>query len=116
MDLEISGRVALVLGAGGGLGSAIARKLSLEGARVALADVDEAALANASTEIEKLGGQCMCIRFDLADVSSIERNVNAVEARLGPVDILVNNTGGPAPSPASGVSAEIWTSQFNAMV
>lgn len=116
MDLDISGRVALVLGAGGGLGSAIARKLSLEGVRVALGDVDEAALANTSAEIEKLGGQCMCFRFDLADVSRIEQNVDAIEASLGPVDILFNNTGGPAPSPASGVSAEIWISQFNAMV
>ena len=116
MDLEISGKVALVLGAGGGLGSAIAKRLAMEGARVALADVDEGALANTAKEIDKVGGQCMSFRFDLADVSKVEQNVDAIEAKLGPVDILVNNTGGPAPSPASGVSADVWTSQFNAMV
>jgi 3-oxoacyl-[acyl-carrier protein] reductase len=116
MDLKISGRVALVLGAGGGLGSAIARQLAEEGVRVALADVDEAALRMTADAIGKTGGRCITCVWDLADTAAIDRHVSGIERELGPVDILVNNTGGPPPSPASGIAPEAWTKQFNAMV
>jgi 3-oxoacyl-[acyl-carrier protein] reductase len=116
MDLKISGRVALVLGAGGGLGRAIALQLAREGVRVALADVDEKSLAATAAEIEKEDGRCVMRCFDLASREAIDTHVTQIEQEFGPVDILVNNTGGPPPSAASGVAPEVWAEQFEAMV
>ena len=116
MNLGLSGKTALVLGAGGGLGGAIARTLAREGARVALADIDLAAANAVAGQIAGAGGQAIALPWDLADLSVIERNVARVESELGPVDVLVNNTGGPPPTPVSGQSSELWTKHFQGMV
>jgi 3-oxoacyl-[acyl-carrier protein] reductase len=116
MDLGLKGKVAFVLGAGGGLGSAIAQTLAQEGARVALGDIDEAALTTVSGSIGQNGGEALALPFDLADIASIERQVSAIEAKLGPVDVLINNTGGPPPTPASGQDPALWSRSFEQMV
>jgi len=115
MDLGIRDRNALVLGGGGGLGAAIARALGAEGARVALADVNlEAARAAAATVGKE--GAAHALQWDLADLSVIDARVSEVEKALGTVDILVNITGGPPPTPASGQSPQVWRSHFDSMV
>lgn len=116
MDLGLKGKTALVLGAGGGLGGAIARTLAQEGARVALGDLDAAALKTTAEAIRNAGGEALELEWDLADIASIERHVAAIEARFGAVDVLVNNTGGPPPTPAAGQAPELWERQFNSMV
>ncbi len=116
MDLGLSGKTALVLGASSGLGRAIALGLAAEGANVAVAARNEAALAALAGEIEALGVRALAVRWDLADLTVIDANVAAIEASLGPVDILINNTGGPPPTTASGQSPDLWTVQFQAMV
>ena len=116
MDLGLTGKTALVLGASSGLGRAIALGLAGEGANVAVAARSEAALAALAGEIEALGVRALPVRWDLADLTVIDANVAAVEAALGPVDILINNTGGPPPTTASGQSPDLWTAQFQAMV
>ena len=116
MDLGIRGRTALVLGAGGGLGSAIAVALAREGARLALADIDAAALAAAAEAVRAEGAEALPLTWDIADRGVLDDRVGAIEAAFGPVEILVNNTGGPPPSPAAGVAPEAWLAQFNAMV
>ncbi|MBF9235482.1 SDR family oxidoreductase [Microvirga alba] len=116
MKLGIEGKVALVLGAGGGLGSAIALALAADGAKVALADIDADSLARTAAEVRKAGAQALTIVWDLGDIASVEANVATIEREWGPVDILVNNTGGPPPSPASGQTAETWEKHFRAMV
>lgn len=116
MDLELNGRTALVLGAGGGLGRAIARTLAAEGARVALADIDTEALTATQAAIEASGGVALALTWNLADIGACDSHVAAIEAALGPVDILVNNTGGPPPSAAQGVAPASWEAQFRAMV
>lgn len=116
MDLGIAGRTALVLGAGGGLGRAIARTLAREGARVALADIDETALAATVADLSALGAPHLARRWDIGRLDEADGHLAAIGAALGPVDILVNNTGGPPPSLAAGVPAETWTAQFQAMV
>ncbi|MDN7598308.1 SDR family oxidoreductase [Burkholderia gladioli] len=116
MDLEIAGKVALVLGAAGGLGSAIARRLALEGATVALADLDDTALAAHAAELARLGVNCRPYRIDLADLDALDGHLDTIERELGPVEILVNNTGGPPPSPASGVASSTWAAHFQSMV
>jgi 3-oxoacyl-[acyl-carrier protein] reductase len=116
MDLGIGGKTALVLGAGGGLGSAIAAALAREGARVALADIDKGALERCSGAITKTSGSVMTVPWNLADLSVIDRNVGAIEQSFGPVEILINNTGGPPPTAASGLDPSIWSVNFQAMV
>lgn len=116
MDLGIEGRVALVLGAGGGLGGAIARALAREGARVALGGRDEAALARTREAIEAAGGQALALPWDLADLDAIDGRVGTVERAFGPVAILVNNTGGPPPTPAGGQDPALWRGSFESMV
>ncbi len=116
MDLGIAGKTALVLGGGGGLGGAIAQQLAAEGVAVAVADRSS---EHANVTVEKIaadGGQVVAATWDLADLSQIDPQVSAIEKALGPVDILVNNTGGPAPTPVSGQPAHVWTGQFHAMI
>jgi 3-oxoacyl-[acyl-carrier protein] reductase len=116
MDLGLKDKTALVLGAGGGLGGAIARTFAREGARVALADIKYEALEPVMADIAAAGGKSFGLQWDLGDLSAIEAGIARIEAELGPVDILVNNTGGPPPTPVSGQSAEMWSKHFQSMV
>lgn len=116
MDLGLSGRTALVLGAGGGLGRAIALGLAREGANLVIADRDAPSLAGTSAVLTETAAPCLPIVWDLGDAAATDRNVALAEERFGAIDILVNNTGGPPPSPASGVDPKIWSAQFDAMV
>ena len=84
--------------------------------KTALADIDETALIATMTAVAATGGRALALAWDLSDPGAIDRNVGDIEERLGPIDILVNNTGGPPPSTAAGVAAETWLSQFQAMV
>ncbi|HEX5934201.1 MAG TPA: SDR family oxidoreductase [Pseudorhizobium sp.] len=116
MDLGLKGKVALVLGGGGGLGGAIARTLAAEGAAVAVADIDLNAAAATASEISTKGGAAHAQRWDLGDIEAIPQNVASIEKALGPVDILVNITGGPPPTLVSGQNADSWRSYFDSMV
>lgn len=116
MDLGIKGKTALVLGAGGGLGSAIAEALASEGVNLALADMNTEALEATRQRVEVKGVSAIAIKWNLGDIDSIDQHVSHIESHLGEVDILVNNTGGPPPSPASGQEAELWQKHFNDMV
>ncbi len=116
MDLGLSNKTALVMGGGGGLGRAIAVALAREGANVALADIDEAALEQSVRAVEEAGAKACALHWDLSDLASIETHVSAIEARIGSVDVLVNNTGGPPPTTASGQPPDIWQKYFLSMV
>ncbi|WP_159591937.1 SDR family oxidoreductase [Chelativorans xinjiangense] len=116
MDLGIKDKTALVLGAGGGLGGAIAKALTREGARVALGDIDGEAAERTADAIRQEGGEALALAWDLADLSVIEKRVGVIEKKFGPIDILVNNTGGPPPTPASGQDPALWSKSFEAMV
>jgi 3-oxoacyl-[acyl-carrier protein] reductase len=116
MDLGIRGKTALVFGAAGGLGGAIAHALAAEGAQLVLADVDEQALNAAATGLEKTGATVMPLVWDLADLAIVERQIAAIEQHFGAVDILVNNTGGPPPTPAAGQDPALWLRCFQSMV
>jgi 3-oxoacyl-[acyl-carrier protein] reductase len=115
VDLNLKDRVALVLAAGGGLGSAVAESLALEGARVGLADINAAALGETHKRVSALT-TCVPVQWDLSELDSIAEHVATVEADLGPIDILVNITGGPPPTPVEGQSRTDWLRYFSAMV
>jgi 3-oxoacyl-[acyl-carrier protein] reductase len=116
VNLGIDGKQALVLGAGGGLGGAIARALAAERATVAVADIDAGSAARTVADIESAGGRGAAFEWDIADLEASARHVTAVRDQLGPIDILVNVTGGPPPSTAAGLEPEAWRRHFESMV
>jgi len=116
MDLGLRNKVALVLGAGGGLGQAIACSLAREGVAVALGDIAVEALATTKKLVTGLGARTITLKWDLADLSVIDPNIGEIEKSLGSVDILVNITGGPPPSLASGQDPSQWRKYFDMLV
>lgn len=116
MELGIEGRTALVLGGGGGLGRAIAVALAREGADVALGDVNAEALAQSKDAVTAAGGRALELVWNLGDHANFEQHFAAIERAFGPVDILINNTGGPPPTPAAGQEPALWLKSFQEMV
>ncbi|HWJ87104.1 MAG TPA: SDR family oxidoreductase [Pelagibacterium sp.] len=116
MDLEISGRTALVTAGGGGLGRAIALRLAAEGATVVAADINQEAAEATRAAIVDAGGKAMGLQWDMGDLSLVEQRIAQIERDLAPVDILVNISGGPAPSLSYETKAEDWIASFQSMV
>jgi 3-oxoacyl-[acyl-carrier protein] reductase len=87
---DLTGRTALVTGASGGIGGAVARALHAQGAAVALSGTRRDALEALAAELEH---RAHPIRCDLASAGAVEALVPGVEAALGPIDILINNAG-----------------------
>ena len=101
MDLGLTGRTAIVCGASSGIGLAVAEALAAEGANVAMFARRRDVLER---EAERLGA--LAVRGDVAVPADLERLVERTVAAFGGVDIVINNSGGPAPGPAAGVSEE----------
>jgi 3-oxoacyl-[acyl-carrier protein] reductase len=116
MDLQLAGRTALVLGGGGGLGSAIAGALAREGVNVALGDIDASALERSAADVRAAGARALPLEWNLRDLSVVDRHARTIEGELGAVDILVNITGGPPPTPAAGQDPALWAANFESMV
>ncbi|HAL48971.1 MAG: 3-oxoacyl-ACP reductase FabG [SAR202 cluster bacterium] len=91
MDLE--NKVALVTGAGRGMGRAIAMALAGEGASVALTEINAETLEEAATAVRGLGQPSLAIQADVGNLSDIDRMVQETVDKFGRVDILVNNAG-----------------------
>lgn len=93
MDLQISGRVAFITGAGQGVGRRIALTLAEEGVKVAVNDYFAERAEAVVAEIRAAGGQAFAAPADITDKASIDAAIDAAVAALGPIDILVNNAG-----------------------
>ncbi|MGH2983185.1 MAG: SDR family oxidoreductase [Solirubrobacterales bacterium] len=113
MDLGIDGRVALVLGASKGIGRGIATALAREGARVAISSRSADTLEEAADEIE---GEVSTFAADTGDLERIRALPDEVGETLGPVEILVTNTGGPPGGGALENSPEEWEVAFRSLV
>lgn len=113
MDLGIEGRVALVLGASSGLGRGVATALAREGARVALASRSRERLAEAAGAIE---GETATFEADTADLDRMAALPADVGAALGPVEILVTNTGGPPMGTAVDAGLDEWRAAYDSLV
>lgn len=96
MDLKIQGKAALVTGASGGLGLAVAKALAAEGARVAICSRDKSRIEAAAGLV---GDGTVPLVCDMADPVARASLVEEASARLGSLDVLVINSGGPPPGP-----------------
>jgi 3-oxoacyl-[acyl-carrier protein] reductase len=111
MDFGLNGKVALVTGASKGLGRAIAAELVAEGARVAIAARSRERIDATATEIGATG-----YVHDSSDLDNAPRVVAEVEEHLGPIDILVCNTGGPPGGEALGFARDQWQAAYTTLV
>jgi 3-oxoacyl-[acyl-carrier protein] reductase len=113
VDLGIDGRTALVMGASKGIGRGIAGALAREGARVAISSRSEESLETAVAEIQ---GEVRAFPADTGDLDRLRELPGEVTEQLGPVEILVANTGGPPPGGALDSSLEEWEAAFRSLV
>jgi 2-hydroxycyclohexanecarboxyl-CoA dehydrogenase len=90
---RLAGRTAIVTGGGGGIGGAVCHRFASEGALVAVLDRDLEAAETVAAAIRTAGGQALAVRCDVTNRANVDAAVAAVEAGLGPVDVLVNNAG-----------------------
>ncbi len=91
--MSLSDRMAVVTGAGSGLGRAIALMLGSRGARVAAVDLDAASAAETATLITKSGGRAKSFQADTSVAADIDRAVSGAVSELGPLEVMVNNAG-----------------------
>ena len=113
MDLELKGRKALVCASSKGLGLAIAKTLAREGVDLFLCARGEDALSQAAAEIQKVYGvRVETIALDLTHTQAPSLLAGEATRRMGPIDILVNNVGGPTPSAAAATTEDAWRKGF----
>lgn len=96
-DINLSGRVAVITGAGGVLMSEFARALAACGARVALLDINENALTEVTNDITESDGEALALHCNCLEKSDIIDARNAVMAKWGSIDLLINGAGGNNP-------------------
>ena len=110
---DLSGRVALVVGASRGIGRAIARGLAEAGASVALCSRTQADLLEAAEEIRALGVRAEAFAADISRVAEIQTLVRDGLARMGQIDILVNVAGVNCRKPSTEITEEDWDTVLN---
>ncbi|MFM7870493.1 MAG: SDR family NAD(P)-dependent oxidoreductase, partial [Actinomycetota bacterium] len=105
---DFRGKVAVVTGGASGIGRAMVERFVAEGMKAVLADIDEAALDTAVTEIRANGGDVLGVRTDVSRLDSVEALRDAAHRAYGPVHVLCNNAG-----VASGAYGRIWEHEIN---
>ena len=109
LDLfRLDGQTAVVIGGAGGLGAAIARGLAEAGAAVCVADVNAPQAKLVADDIARAAGRALAVEVDVTSADSVQRMAADVEARLGPIDVLVNSAGITHRSPAADFPEAQW--------
>ncbi|NEU30906.1 SDR family oxidoreductase [bacterium LRH843] len=114
---KLADKVAIITGAGSGMGQATALKMAKEGATVVIAERREEAAQETADKIKQIGGTCKIVIGDISDSKQVEQLVASTIDEYGQIDILVNNAGVPmAATPIEEVSEELWDLQMNVNV
>lgn len=92
-EKNVSGQVAVVTGAGHGLGKQLSLQLSRKGVKVALIDINQFGIDSVKDEIMMTGGQAFAYKCDVTNESMVKQVMETIKSDLGPVDILINNAG-----------------------
>ena len=117
MDLGLKGKRALVLGAGGGLGQAVALSLAAEGALVVAAGRTLDKVQQTVDQIKAAGGTAHAMAWDVREIDRMSvLHEQAVQLAGGHIQILFNNGGGPAPSPVQAQPLSVWQEQVNNLI
>jgi 3-oxoacyl-[acyl-carrier protein] reductase len=117
MDLGIEGKVALVMGASKGIGRGCAAALAREGARVAIASRSRERVETTAGELSRdAPAQVRGFVADAGDPESLPGVVQEVQDELGPIEILVTNTGGPPIGESLGFERDAWEAAYRALV
>jgi 3-oxoacyl-[acyl-carrier protein] reductase len=115
MDLGLTGKRALVLGATRGLGRAIGEALAAEGVTLAITGRKQADATSIAAQIASAhGANVHGLAFDATDAASATALIESARSVLGDIDILVLNGGGPPPGPITSVTSDTWQQQFQA--
>ena len=103
-------KVAIVTAAAGaGIGSAVARQLAADGMQVVITDLHEGRMAKLSEDLSQIAGcECPCYKLDVSDHAAVGTVFEAVAARFGRIDVLVNNAGWSKIEPVAEMSLETW--------
>ncbi len=111
--MKLQGKVAVVTGAGSGMGRAILKLFALEGAKVIAADINKEALAEVISEITSAGGAALPVSANVAKEQDVQDMINAAISAYGTLDILVNNAGIMDNFvPAAEITDELWEKVF----
>ncbi len=108
MDLGLKDKIALLTGASRGLGFATAMILAQEGARIAINSRDEGKLSAASDQLARVGAQVIYLPGDVSDPQTPINLINQTVDRLGGLDLLFTNAGGPPPSAFEEIDDQTW--------
>lgn len=106
--VRLKDKVAIVTGAAQGIGRAIAMRLALEGAKVAVADINLEGATSTANEITKSGGSALAVKLDVTSLQDALDAADRVEREIGPIDVLVNNAGWDIIEPFLESKPETW--------
>jgi NAD(P)-dependent dehydrogenase (short-subunit alcohol dehydrogenase family) len=110
---DLRGKNALVTGAASGIGRALSLALAREGMTLFLVDLDTAGMATLATEIEGVGGRAFTARCNVARYDEVLALADDAQARMGPVDLLVNNAGIGGAGLVEELEPEAWQQVFD---
>jgi 2-hydroxycyclohexanecarboxyl-CoA dehydrogenase len=105
---RLAGKVAIVTGGAQGIGRAIAMRLVEEGARVAIADIQEVVAAETARQLTTAAGEAIAVQLDVTSLESATAAVQEVERAFGRIDILINNAGWDKLEPFIESTPETW--------
>jgi len=105
---ELNNKTALVTGGAQGIGKAISVALAMQGAKVAIVDIDETIAMQAADFINTKNGKAMAVQADIIDIEKVKKAVAAIKEQFGAVDILVNNAGWDRMIPFVKTTPEFW--------
>lgn len=114
--MRLEGKVCIVTGAGRGIGEAIAHRLSDEGAKVVISDIDLSAAEGVAGELRKKGHESLALKANVADKAEVDAMVKKVIETFGSVDILVNNAGMSVVGASEELEEERWRMGIDVML